>query len=435
MMSHIFSFEWLHIRKSGAFLGTAIMLPLLIGFSLLLGSERINQQKESISNILDAENTFYDEMRSQLEAIERGEAEVDSWFQNPANPLVLGQFGGAGRHVFLEPKPLAALAAGQLDVLPYYGRVTLSNIEPLRDNALENPFMQVSGSFDFAFVLIWLVPLFVIVMGYNVIPSERERGTYSLLQSQPVSIRSILIQKMIFRFLLVLGIILMSLLIWTLLFGIDLFNIHGLQLMGVISIYAAFWFVLCALFNLFRTSSAVNAVGLTGLWVFFLLIIPSVISLLVTSLHPVPSRALWITEQRTIQQAVETEGDALFDAWVVDHPEEFVEGDTPQFYDTWIRRFVWAQTIEEREREAERQFEEPRERQAQLASALRVLSPPMALQAWLERKAGTDTERLRNLENDMRAFQQEWQEFFLPRFQRLEFFTSDELTDVPAPHN
>ena len=434
MMAHIFSFEWLHIRKSGAFWGTVIVLPLLIGFSLFLGSERINQQEETIAGIVAEETSFYDGMRTQLEAIERGDAEVDAWFQNPANPLVLGQFGQAGRHIFLQPKPLAPLAAGQLDILPYYGKVTLTTMEPLRDNALENPFMQVSGSFDFAFVLVWLVPLFIIVMGYNVISSERESGTYALLQSQPVSIRSILIQKMIFRFLLVFGIIILSLLVWSVLFGIDLFNIQGLQLIAAISLYAAFWFALCVLFNLFRTSSAVNAVGLTGLWVFFLLIIPSVISLIVTSLHPVPSRALWITEQRTIQQSVQAEGDAIFDTWVVDHPEEFVEGDTPQFYNTWIRRFVWAQATEEREREAERQFEEPRESQAQLASRLRVFSPPMTLQAWLEQKAGTDTDRLRSLENEMRAFQQEWQEFFLPRFQRLEFFTADELTVIPAPN-
>lgn len=433
MIIHIFDFEWRHVRTSGSFWGTALILPFLIGFSLYLGSNRTAQHIETITELRAAETAFYADMRSQLEAIERGDAEVDAWFQNPANPLVLAQFGEAGRHIFLHSKPLAPLAAGQLDILPYYGKVTLTNMEPLRDNALENPFMQVSGSFDFAFVLVWLVPLFIIVMGYNVISSERERGTYTLLQSQPIPIRTILFQKMVFRFLVVNGIIILSLLVWSVLFGIDLFNIQGVQLVAAISLYTAFWFALCILFNLFQTSSAVNAVGLTGLWVFFLLIVPSVISLVVTSLHPVPSRAHWITEQRTIQQTVQAEGEAIFDTWIVDHPEEFVEGDTPQFYNTWIRRFVWAQATEEREREAERQFEEPRERQAQLASRLRVLSPPLSLQAWLERKAGTDTDRLRSLENHMRAFQQEWQEFFLPRFQRLEFFTADELADIPAP--
>ncbi len=433
MTVHIFSFEWLHLRKTGAFWGTLLVLPVLIGFSLYFGSERVSQQKKTMAELRASEVAHYDEMRSMLVEIEQGDAEVEAWFRDPSNPLVLGQFGDSGKHVFLEPKTLSAFAAGQLDILPWYGRVTLNNVEPLRDNALENPFMQVAGTFDFAFVLVWLVPLFIIVMGYNVISSERERGTYALLQSQPVSMRTILFQKLAFRFLVVLGIILLSLVGWALFFSINVFNGDGLLLFAVIFLYAAFWFLFCAVFNLFKTSSAVNAVGLAGVWVIFLLIIPSVITLIVTSLHPVPSRALWITEQRSIQQAVQAEGDELFELWVVDHPEEFVEGDTPGFYQSWMRRLVWSDTIREKEIEAERKFEEPREHQARLASRLQLFSPPMALQSWLERKAGTDSDRLRTLDNEMTDFQQQWQDFFIPRFRTLDFLTSDELSEIPSP--
>lgn len=433
MMLHLFSFEWLHIRQSGAFWGTVAVLPLLVGFSLYLGSERISQQQETIAQLRASERAFYEEKRLELKSLEQDGATVDMWWQNPANPLVLGQFGQAGKHVFLEPKPLAALAAGQLDILPYYGRVTLTGTESLRDNALENPFMQVSGSFDFAFVLVWLVPLFVIVMGYNVISSEREGGTFALLQSQPVSMNRILAGKLIFRFLIVLGIILASLTAWALLFGIDLLNSDGLSLFVVVTAYIAFWFLLCALVNMTKNGSAVNAVSLAGLWVFFLLLLPSFITLIVSTVHPIPSRALWITEQRAIQQKVEGEGEELFDLWIVDHPEEFVEGDTPQFYNIWLRRLVWSETVQERKQEAERLFEQPRKQQAALAARLRPLSPPMTLQAWLERKAGTDADRLRSLDEEMRAFQKEWQDFFLPRFRMLEFFASDEIRDIPSP--
>lgn len=432
-MRHLFSIEWLHIRQSGSFWGTVVVLPLLIGFSLYLGSERVSQQQETIAQLQASEREFYEEKRLELKALEQDGATVEMWWQNPANPLVLGQFGQAGKHVFLEPKPLSALAAGQLDILPYYGRVTLTRAESLRDNALENPFMQVSGSFDFAFVLVWLVPLFVIVMGYNVISSEREGGTFALLQSQPVSMNRILAGKLIFRFLIILGIILVSLTAWSLLFGIDLLNSDGLSLLVVVTAYIAFWFLLCALVNMTKNGSAVNAVSLAGLWVFFLLLLPSFITLIVSTVHPVPSRAMWITEQRAIQQEVEREGDELFDLWIVDHPEEFVEGDTPFFYNFWLRRFIWAETIQKRKQEAEQSFEKPRERQAALAARLRPISPPMTLQAWLERKAGTDAYRLRTLEQEMRSFQQEWQDFFLPRFRRLDFFTSEELADIPSP--
>ena len=47
-MKHVFKFEWLHIRKSSLFWVTAIVLPLLIGYSLYLGNERVLQQQETI---------------------------------------------------------------------------------------------------------------------------------------------------------------------------------------------------------------------------------------------------------------------------------------------------------------------------------------------------------------------------------------------------
>lgn len=432
-MKHVFSFEWLHIKKSGLFWITAAILPLLIGFSLYLGNERVGQQLETIADLRKAESAFYAEKRLELEAIERGEAEVEMWWQNPANPLVLAQFGGGGKHVILEPRPLAALAGGQLDILPYYGRVTMTRTEPLRDNALENPFMQVVGTFDFAFVLIWLVPLFIIVMGYNVLSSERELGTWALLRSQPVPINRILFYKLLFRFLLMLAIILISLLVWAFIFGIDMFNRDGYSLFGMIVLYTAFWFALCAILSMFKTSSAVNAVSLAGLWVLFLLLIPSLISMIASAVHPIPSRALWITEQRAIEQAVQAESEALFDTWRADHPEEIVDGETPFFYEIWLQRFVINQEIKQRKQEAEARFISPKEQQAALVARVRLLSPPMWLQSWLERLAGTDAKRLHALSDELNAFQNEWNSFFLPRFQRLDFFTSEDLIEIPSP--
>lgn len=432
MMNHIFRFEWLHIKKSSFFWVTAIVLPLLIGYSLYLGNERVNQQKETISQLREAELEFYEEKSVELEAIERGEMEVEMWWQNPANPLVIAQFNG-GKHVFLEPKPLSALAGGQMDILPYYGKVTMSQVVKLRDNALENPFMQVVGIFDFAFVLVWIVPLFIIVIGYNMLSSERELGTWSLLRSQPIAINRVLFYKLVIRFMLILGIVIGSLVVWSQIFGIELFHSEGLALFGAIFLYTAFWFGLCAILNMLQTSSAVNAVSLAGLWVLFLLLIPSLISMFVSTTHPVPSRALWITEQRSIQQAVQAEGDAIFDAWRADHPQEIIEGETPSFYRVWAQRFVTIREVKRRELEAEKKFLETMENQAAMVALLRPLSPPMWLQSWLEHKAGTDAQRLNTLDEELLAFQQEWNNFFLPRFQRLDFLQTEDFGLIPSP--
>jgi len=432
-MGHIFTFEWLLIRKSGEFIITAIMLPLLIGYSLYLGTNRVNIQRSTIQELKSAEVDYYDDLKSRLLAIERGEVEVGPWWQDPSNPLVVGQMGAAGKHVFLEPKPLAALAFGQLDILPYYGKVNMTSVQPLRDNALDNPFLQMVGSFDLAFVLVWIVPLFVIAFGYNMLSSEKELGTYALLQSQPISLHRVTAYKLLFRLFLLYGILVISLIGWALVLNINLWHADGLTLFWIIMLYVGFWFVLCAFFNVLHTSSAVNAVGLTGLWVLFLLVVPSLISMLASSMHPVPSRALWTVEQRDIQQSVQSNARELFDAWLVDHPEEYLDQDTPVYYETWMRRFVSNAEVKRLELAKAAAFEEPRRNQSHLVAQLRIVSPPMLVQNWLEINAGTDAQRLRSLDETILSFQHQWNDYFLPQFQKLDVFTIHDFDSIPDP--
>ncbi|MCC5927136.1 MAG: ABC transporter permease subunit [Bacteroidetes bacterium] len=431
MITHLFRFEWMQLWKSWSFRISAVIIPFLIAYSVYLGHNRVADQHQHVQVLQDLEETFYAEMAERLRLIERGEYEVGAWFQDPANPIVLAQFGDAGRHVILHPKPLAALAAGQSDLFPYYGKVTLTNRVAMRDNAFENPVMQVTGQFDFAFVLVWLIPLFVIVLGYDVLSREKESGTYALLQSQPISIANVLLLKTLFRFLVISGIVIGSLLLFGAMFGVPLFNFGGLQVVLVVLLYIAFWFSLCVLINLYSDRSAVNAIILAGLWVFFVLILPALITLYAGKQHPVPSRAMWVTEQRAIEQSVNRQRDVLFESWKADHPEEVVEGDTPIFYQAWLQRLLTNEMIQERIDEAADRFNTPRNAQAGLINRLRLLSPPMYLQHWFQQTAGTDSDRLQTLDEQMRAFQQEWQAHFIPRFRQLDFFTSEEIQQIP----
>jgi len=227
--------------------------------------------------------------------------------------------------------------------------------------------------------------------------------------------------------------VILSLVVWSTIFSIDFFNIDFIHLILAISGYTAFWFLLCALFNLFKTSSAVNAVGLVGLWVLFLLMIPAILSHLASHLHPVPSRALWITEQREIHQTVYSESDNFFDSWKADHPGEFIVDDVPQYYNSWLRRLTLTQTIKERENSAELKFHVQRDRQAAFISRYSFISPPLMMQSWMEKLAGSDARRLRSLTGKLLTFQKEWQDFFLPRFRKMEFLTSEDYESIPSP--
>jgi len=432
MMWHIFNFEWIQMRKSWSFRFTAMLVPLLIGYSLYLGHIRVQEQLHNVQQLLQLEEAFYTEMANRQQLIEQGQETTQNWFQDPSNPIVLAQFGDAGRFVILHPKPLAALAAGQSDLLPYYGKVTLTGRNVMRDNALGNPVLQATGQFDFAFVLVWLIPLFVIVMGFDVLSREKESGTFALLKAQPVSILKILLHKVMFRYLVISAIVGVSVLIAALVMGIPFFSLGGLHVAAAVLAYIAFWFMLCILVNLKSDRSAVNAIILAGSWVFFVLVLPSIIMQYAANRHPVPSRAMWVTEQRAIEQSVNADRDAYYESWKADHPEEVLDGETPAFYQIWMQRLVTQQIMQERLDPARERFDKPLVDQANLIARLRMVSPPLMIHHWLQQQAGTDAARLRTLDRLLHESQQEWQSTFIPRFRQLHFFTAEEIRAIRA---
>ena len=64
------------------------------------------------------------------------------------------------------------------------------------------------GRFDLAFVVVYLLPLLVLALSFNVLSEEREQGTLALTLSQPVSARGVVAAKLAFRALLVVGMVL-----------------------------------------------------------------------------------------------------------------------------------------------------------------------------------------------------------------------------------
>ena len=66
---------------------------------------------------------------------------------------------------------------------------------------LENPQRLLSGRLDLAFVLIYLYPLLILAISYNLLSAEQEQGTLALLLSQPVSLRTVILAKVAVRVL------------------------------------------------------------------------------------------------------------------------------------------------------------------------------------------------------------------------------------------
>jgi ABC-2 type transport system permease protein len=63
----------------------------------------------------------------------------------------------------------------------------------------------LSGRFDLAFVILYLYPLLILSLGYNLVSGEKEAGTLALTLSQPVALRTLVAGKVAMRFAFVLA--------------------------------------------------------------------------------------------------------------------------------------------------------------------------------------------------------------------------------------
>ena len=78
------------------------------------------------------------------------------------------------KYVTLPPTGLAALSVGQSDIQLNYLPVSLATtLDVTKNLELENPVNLMTGSFDIAFVVIFLLPIFILAMSYDLLSSEK----------------------------------------------------------------------------------------------------------------------------------------------------------------------------------------------------------------------------------------------------------------------
>ena len=313
--------EWRLLAADRALRIVLAVFAVLFVYALANGMawERLQERTVEAVRSGNAERTRA--LEQELADIANG-GQPSSPFRDPRAPNVLG--GARGAHAaVLEPGPLAALAVGQGDLLPYYYDVSIyTNESTFQQNGeVENPLNLMVGRFDLAFVTVYLLPLLVLALSFNVLSEEREQGTLALTLAQPVSARDVVGAKLAFRALLVVG----------LAAGVSLLGVLATAGFGspgrialwcaTVILYALFWFALAAWVNSLRRSSAWNATALVGAWLVLVVVLPAVINIAAGLLHPLPSRVEMITAQREASNDAVNRRSELLARYLEDHPE------------------------------------------------------------------------------------------------------------------
>jgi ABC-2 type transport system permease protein len=367
-------YEWLHFKASrGLVLLTGLLLA--VGFyGIYYGTTEVARQRAHLAEL------------PRLAA--RNVAELKTKFPGPADAGEIGYYHTT--FAVHHPTAWAGLALGQRDVNPYYLKLRLLGLQgQLYASENVNPTKVLTGNFDLAFVLVYLVPLLIIALGFNILSSEREQGILPLLLAQPVRAGQLVAAKLTFQLGLVLGLVGLLSVVGAAWARVPLDGRLALWL-GLTGLYCVFWLGVVLLVAAGQRSSSFNAVALLGVWLGLLVLVPSLLQVYVAAARPVAQGLALTVQQR----------EAIHGGWDRPKAETMTRfyGDYPQYRDTAAirERFAWRwyyafQYLGDKSAAPlAAAYATGLRQRAELAGRLAWLSPAVALQASLSALAGTD---------------------------------------------
>jgi ABC-2 type transport system permease protein len=416
MFTRILLHDWRVLRADLTLIVTAAVFGAALAYGLHNGLRWSKDLLAANEAALQEEHRRFETLSTDTAALERGERTVPA-YRDPRNPSPLGQSRG-GRYAILPPLTVTPLAIGQSDLLPSSYRMSTDARETVLAPAeLENPRTLLTGRFDLSFVIVYLLPLLILVLSYNIVSVEKEHGTLPLALSQPVALRTLVGAKAALRGLLIVGLVLAVGLLGLVVARAataDGDTAARLALWSLVVIaYAALWFGVALTVAALGKPSSTNAMLLAGAWLVAVIILPAAINLAVTTLYPVPSRVRMVQAVRLASDEATAEGSKLLARYYEDHPELVSSADRATTDFNALRVAVNTE-VERRVRPVVDQYERQLAAQQRSVALLRYLSPAILAQDALSDLAGTGAARHRHFVSLVDGYHRQWREFFVP---------------------
>lgn len=409
------------VMADRSFWVVSLILAALVAFATRNGLAQTRAREAAAAQTRQAESAAQAAAAARLGRVMSGAEAPDPW-GNPTDPSLIGG-GLVPRHAILPAAPLAPLALGQSDLQPDSYRITTkSRVEFMYDSEIENPWNLLTGRFDVAFVLTYLLPLLVLAWSYNLVTTEREQGTLRVLLSQPVALAPVVFAKLLVRALV--------LLFWAV--SIPMLILMALRpearatdgftglayFAGLTTAYALFWFVLAVVVDAHSRSSALSALVLVSTWVILVLVVPVAVNLVAATVSPAPSRAELATQTRviTIQSLDRLSGKFRADYKHVTNPAVLLPTNGRFEVSERLRAFFLAsERLDQEIGQVLDAFDQSLARQQAIVDRLAVVSPAIVAHEGLAALAGNGTTRFQRFHRQVTAFHDEWRRFFRPR--------------------
>ena len=315
-----------------------------------------------------------------------------------------------------ETPALAGLAIGHRDIQSSVKSVNIRNLEEQKHSTkLLNPFYQLLGNMDFSFVLIYLFPLIIIALCFNLLSEEKESGTWKLVLSQSENPQRVLQTK--------LGIRIMSVLLP--LFGLLIIGKFYLKIpldaaftaFSLTAVfYVFFWFALAWWVISLQKSSAQNALILLLTWVLLTIVIPASVNALVINLYPVPEAYSTVVESR---DGYHTKWDLPKEPTIkkfTDHYPQFVKYKHPEGKSFgWFWYFAMQQLGDDAAAASSKAMKAKLQQRNNFSQTIGYFFPSMHAQLSVNALSRSDLTNYLNFLNQLEAFHEAKRLYFYPK--------------------
>jgi ABC-2 type transport system permease protein len=407
-----------------------VLFSAIIIYGVYNGASWLSRRQALIH---EAQRTASDELAKQKQQL----LDIEAGRKTEAEIPFAGRPSSLEAFAYIPPTSLSALSVRQSATLPYFTSVGLYSIGDKLSSQSEtdNPVNLLAGRFDLAFVIIYLYPLLILALSYNLLSAERESGTLQMVLSQPVGLHQLVLGKTLARAGLLL----------TLAIGVSLLSLRvsGTSLMAagvwtrlllwlaVIIAYTFFWFTVAVAVNAFGKSSATNATACTAIWLMLVLILPALLNVAAMTLHPLPSRLTYINRMREADNETTREGKQILARYYGDHPELASGEESPNLNDFYTKYYATQQELRRRMMPEIQLHEDQLARQQAIINRYRFLSPAIVVQKTLNDIAGTSRARHEQFLAQVRSFNEECQKLFVPILFRKTGLRSSDYDVVP----
>ncbi len=406
--------ELRQLRRSRVVWISLAVVLLLGGAAVVHGASRVARERSAIARLEP-------DLREQVSYLTRITAADDDL------GLLLYYLA---MPVSQEPSAWGAAAAGLRGVHPESRHLRFTGLVPqLYQSEVANPAAEHAGHLDLAYVLSFLLPLWIVGLSYDARSRDSDLGTAALVRSQPLRLSHLVALRLALRAALVTAVALGLLGIAALTFRAPL-DARALALVVGVLAYVNITFLAVFFVTSWNRSSVFNAMLLSGGWIGGAVLLPALVNLAMLVAWPVRGGI-----ELTLEQRLDMNG-----RW--DDPKAMTM--TPFF----ARRPEWAGTMVPGDRfswpwyyaahemgdrsvaPAVAAYQASLEQRARWTARAGLVLPPLGLELLCERLAGSDLTTALAYRDSIARYHEQLKQTIYPwifRFQGLTAFRREDL--------